>query len=290
MSGTKENQACHEACINFLEREVKDPVVRDKLRPTVAFGCKRVLFLDDWYSLYNKPNVELVTEKPLRITEHGIVSRLPHALSDTDLIDQPVGAYQQKTSEADIEEVEREIDVLIWATGFDMNDSGGHFRIYGKKGMTLSETWKDYPQTYWGMFLLLTRLWEILLNHSIGVAVTEFPNLFLTLGPNSVNYWSNITTICEFQINYHCKILKHIKKQVETSQYALYPNPEVQENFNKWLADNRTTPGTPTFLASNCATYHKVSLNLPGFGLATGSDKTLWLKKLLDAIGCDTDV
>jgi cation diffusion facilitator CzcD-associated flavoprotein CzcO len=149
ISGTEENKACHQACIDFLEREVKDPVLREKLRPTTEFGCKRVLFLDDWYSMYNERNVELVTEKPLRITEYGIVSKLPHALSDEERAAQPVGSYQQKTSEPDVDEVERKVDVLIWATGFDMNDSGGHFQIYGEKGINLSQTWKDYPETYW---------------------------------------------------------------------------------------------------------------------------------------------
>jgi cation diffusion facilitator CzcD-associated flavoprotein CzcO len=151
MSGADKNQAMHEACIQFLEREVKDPIIREKLCPTTEFGCKRVLYLDDWYSMFNQPNVELVTEKPIRITERGIVSKTPHALSAKDLAGQPVGAYEQKSKEPDVEEVEREIDVLIWGTGFDMNDSGGHFQIYGKGGINLSHTWRDYPETYRSM-------------------------------------------------------------------------------------------------------------------------------------------
>jgi cation diffusion facilitator CzcD-associated flavoprotein CzcO len=148
ISGADKNRAMHEACIEFLEREVKDPIVRQKLRPTTEFGCKRVLFLDDWYSMYNQPNVELVTEKPIRITEHGIVSRSPHVLSSKDRAAEPVGSYESRTETEEVEEVEREIDVLIWGTGFNMNDSGGHFQIYGKGGINLSQTWKDYPETY----------------------------------------------------------------------------------------------------------------------------------------------
>lgn len=160
MSGTEQNQAMHKACIDFLEQEVKDPAVKEKLRPSNEFGCKRVLFLDDWYSMYNELNVELVTEKPVRITENSIILKSPRALSAEEQPAQPTGSYQVKTPEKNIdEETELEIDVLIWGTGFDMNDSGGHFQIYGKDGKNLSQTWKDYPKTYWSK-IFLTQLTE----------------------------------------------------------------------------------------------------------------------------------
>ncbi|EXJ66474.1 uncharacterized protein A1O5_10626 [Cladophialophora psammophila CBS 110553] len=235
MEGTKENQTMHEAGIAFLEQEVKDPVVREKLRPRAAFGCKRVLFLDDWYSMFNHANVELITDKPVKLTENAIVTKPTHLTTQTERDKDPDGAYLQKLEELDNSETTREIDVLIWGTGFDMNDSGGHFQIYGINGVNLSKHWGDYPQTYWG------------------VAVTGFPNLFLTLGPNSVNYWSNVTTVAEIQINWHCKMLAHIKHQGALGPYALHPRPDIQDDFNNWLKNNR---GNPTFLTAGCATYH----------------------------------
>ncbi|KAG7418727.1 FAD-binding monooxygenase BOA2 [Fusarium oxysporum f. sp. raphani] len=140
MTGTKKNREMHNACISFLEREVKDPTVREKLRSTSEFGCKRVLFMDDWYSLFNNSNVELITEGPVRITSGAIVSKPPHALDQTDRALDPVGAYLEKAKDGPTEEVLRDIDVLIWGTGFDMNDSGGHFNIFGENGALLSQT------------------------------------------------------------------------------------------------------------------------------------------------------
>ncbi|KAL6246549.1 hypothetical protein RBB50_006787 [Rhinocladiella similis] len=233
--GTPENQAMHDASMAFLDIEVKDPAVREKLRPRAAFGCKRVLFLDDWYSLFNNPNVELITDKPVRLTETGIVSKPTDDMTKEERAEQPTGSYSRRTDAVDHGETTREIDVVIWGTGFDMNDSGGHFQVYGIGGINLSQTWKDYPQTYWG------------------IAVTKFPNFFLVLGPNSVNYWSNVTTVAEIQLNWHCKMLKHIKRQCQTKLYALYPREDVQEQYNHWLKNNR---GSPTFLAPGCATYH----------------------------------
>ncbi|KAE9582483.1 hypothetical protein CGMCC3_g1420 [Colletotrichum fructicola] len=149
MNGTKKNRSMHDACLSFLEREVEDPKTREKLRPKNDFGCKRVLFLDDWYSLFNKNNVELVTEKPIRITATSIVSKTPQSLSDEERAAGPTGSYLETQEEARTGEATREIDVLIWGTGFDMNDSGGHFQIYGEDGKSLSQKWRDYPETYW---------------------------------------------------------------------------------------------------------------------------------------------
>ncbi|RKK65512.1 hypothetical protein BFJ69_g16224 [Fusarium oxysporum] len=140
MTGTKKNREMHNACIPFLEREVKDPTVREKLRSTSEFVCKRVLFMDDWYSLFNNSNVELITEGPVRITSGAIVSKPPHALDQTDRALDPVGAYLEKAKDGPTEEVLHDIDVLIWGTGFDMNDSGGHFNIFGENGALLSQT------------------------------------------------------------------------------------------------------------------------------------------------------
>lgn len=255
MTGTEKNLAMHKSCISFLEREVKDPNIREKLRPTSAFGCKRVLFLDDWYSLFNERNVELVTEKPIRITRGAIVSKPPHALSAIERAQEPVGSYLENEDEIQGHEIHREIDVLIWGTGFDMNDSGGHFKIYGENGVLLSNEWKDNPETYWSKWTFLALSISVLTIS--GVAITGFPNLFLTCGPNSTNYWSNITTVVEIQINWHCKMIKLIKSMTKQGTYVVYPRKDVQKALNDWLRENR---GTPSFLEPECATYHKVRL------------------------------
>lgn len=78
-----------------LERQVKDPNIREKLKSNDNFGCKRPLLLDDYYPVFNEPNVELVTDPVTGLSEHGIISR------------------NAQTSRSD----ERKVDVLIWGTG-----------------------------------------------------------------------------------------------------------------------------------------------------------------------------
>ncbi|KAH7159401.1 hypothetical protein B0J13DRAFT_518869 [Dactylonectria estremocensis] len=121
----------HEACLEFLEEEVKGPIVKENLRPTDEFGCK-------------------LTEKRLRTTENTFIIKSPNTLSVEEQAAEPAGSYQVKTTKQISDgETELEVDVLVWGTGFDMNNLGGHFHIHGKNGKYLSQTWKDYPQTYW---------------------------------------------------------------------------------------------------------------------------------------------
>lgn len=88
--GTNENKGAAAFSRAFLESQVESPEVRRKLTPKDAFGCKRILVLDNWLSMFNKSNVELVTEKPVQFTEKGVVSE---------------------------DGIEREVDVIINGTG-----------------------------------------------------------------------------------------------------------------------------------------------------------------------------
>ena len=58
-----------------------------------------------------------------------------------------------------------ELDVIIIATGFDAMD-GNYTRVNfrGRKGETLKENWKSGPTSY------------------LGMAVADFPNLFMITG------------------------------------------------------------------------------------------------------------
>ena len=59
---------------SFLRREVRDPVVRDKLTPRYAVGCKRPGFHNTYLSTYNRENVSLVTESIDRITPTAVAT------------------------------------------------------------------------------------------------------------------------------------------------------------------------------------------------------------------------
>lgn len=97
-----------------LAREVKDPVVRAKLKPDYKFGCKRVLVSDDFYPAFNRPNVALVTGKIARIEPNGI-----------------------RTADGNLHEA----DVIVFATGFVVADTDNYLRVVGPGGRVLADEW-----------------------------------------------------------------------------------------------------------------------------------------------------
>ncbi|MDT5011603.1 MAG: hypothetical protein QOH57_3220 [Mycobacterium sp.] len=112
----------------FLRREVHDPVVRDKLTPRYAVGCKRPGFHNGYLAAYNRDNVDLVTDPIDKITPSGVA-----------------------TVEGDLHEV----DVLILATGFKVMDVDSlTYEITGRDGLTMSRFWRENRmQAYEGVSL-----------------------------------------------------------------------------------------------------------------------------------------
>ena len=109
-----------------LERiaEVKDPEVRKKLTPDHPFGCKRPLFSDLYYPIFNRDNVKLVTEDIDRITPRGIL-----------------------TSDG----TEHELDTIVYSTGFYTTSYLTAFDVTGRDGVSISDAWHDGAQAYLGI-------------------------------------------------------------------------------------------------------------------------------------------
>ncbi|MDQ2676240.1 MAG: NAD(P)/FAD-dependent oxidoreductase [Actinomycetota bacterium] len=103
------------AGLKNLERQVSDPVKREKLRPTYEFGCKRMLMSNDYYEALDRPNADVVTEP---IAEVG-----PHSITTAD-------------------GTTREADVIIYGTGFDTQAMASSVEIKGEAGQQLAELWQ----------------------------------------------------------------------------------------------------------------------------------------------------
>jgi len=103
---------------------VRDPALRAKLTPKYPFGCKRPLFSNLYYPVFNLPHVELVTDRIERITASGIVTA---------------------------DGTTREIDTLILATGFEVSRYLSAIEVTGRHGRILSDAWNDGAQAYLGV-------------------------------------------------------------------------------------------------------------------------------------------
>ena len=107
-----------------MRRQVKDPVLREKLTPNYRLGCKRVLISNDFYPAMAQENVELETNAIAEIRPDGVV-------------------MQDGTVHA--------ADIIIYGTGFHTTDSFGAVRIVGRDGTDLSQAFSNGLHAYMGM-------------------------------------------------------------------------------------------------------------------------------------------
>jgi cation diffusion facilitator CzcD-associated flavoprotein CzcO len=110
-----------EACRANLETSVRDPDLRERLRPDYRAGCKRLIMSGDFYDAIQAPRAELVTDAIERVEPGGVRTR------DGRL---------------------HELDVLVLATGFKAHAFMRPMEVVGRDGVTLADAWADRPVAY----------------------------------------------------------------------------------------------------------------------------------------------
>jgi len=148
---------------------VRDPETVRKLTPKDLYA-KRPLCDSGYYATYNRPNVELVDVKENPITEIT-----------------PSGIKLQNGDQ-------HELDVLIFATGFDAVD-GNYTKmdILGRGGLAIKDHWKSGPASY------------------LGVANAKFPNMFMVLGPNGP--FTNLPPSIESQVEWISGLIGNVRRR-----------------------------------------------------------------------------
>lgn len=106
-----------------LRTQVRDPALRAKLTPQYRIGCKRILISNDFYPAMTRDNVELVTDRIVAVSEHGV-----------------------RTADGR----ERPVDTIIVGTGFHVTDMPAAGYVFGRDGRSLGDTWQGSPQAYLG--------------------------------------------------------------------------------------------------------------------------------------------
>src|SRR5579862_1272858 len=118
---------------------IKDPELRAKLTPDYNLGCTRIPKSDrNYYEAVQLPNAHIVKGQIERIAPHGVVM-------------------------ADGTEVA--LDVLVYATGFDVHAYMRPMNVTGLNGVTIDDAWQERIYSYGG------------------IALPGFPNLFMLYGP-----------------------------------------------------------------------------------------------------------
>ena len=166
-----------------LHAQVKDPELRAKLTPDYRLGCKRILGSSDYYPALTQPNVEVVTESIRELREGAIVTADGTA---------------------------REVDAIIFGTGFHVTDNPMMAKVRGREGRTLADVWKGSPEAY------------------LGMTVPGFPNGFLIVGPNTGLGNNSIVFMIEAQVRY---VLGALKAMERHGLSTIEVRPEVHAAF-----------------------------------------------------------
>ena len=198
-------KVAQKVALRHLNTQVEDPVLREKLRPRYAMGCKRILPTDEWYPALVKPNVELVTAGIREVRPHSIVSA---------------------------DGTEREVDTIIFGTGFHVSEIPIATRIRDRDGRSLSETWDGSPSAYKGS------------------AVAGYPNLFFLVGPNTGNGHTSIVFVIESQIQYVLGALRALRRNAARTVEV---RPEAQAAYNAEI--DRMTEGT-VWVSGGCKSWY----------------------------------
>ena len=198
-----------------LRDQVKDPELRRKVKPSFALGCKRILMSNDYYPALQQPNVEVVADGIREVTPRGIVSE---------------------------DGSERELDAIIFGTGFRITDMQIGSRVRGRGGLRLEDTWHGSPQAY------------------LGTAIAGFPNLFMIVGPNTGLGHNSMVYMIESQLQY---VIDALRQTSRRGVSAVEVRPEVQRAYNEELQSKM--PGTVWM--SGCASWYIDR---------TGRNTTIW--------------
>jgi len=201
------------ACVANLESHVRDPELRERLRPSYRAACKRLIVSPDFYEAIQKPNAALVTEPIERVEAAGVRTR------DGRL---------------------HELDVLVLATGFQVDSFLRPMKVIGRDGTTLDEAWAERPNAF------------------LSISIPGFPNLFLLNGPNGPVGNFSLIEVAELQFGYILQLVERLRsgerREICATRHAMdaFEAQRVEAakktvwvtGCNSWYLDDRGIPAT----------------------------------------------
>lgn len=198
--GSARHAAREQFCRDYINREFADrPDLRAAVTPTHPFGGKRPVFATTYYPALKEDNVELVPSAVAAVTPTGIV---------------------------DAEGVERKVDVIVMATGFDAASYLARLPVVGRGGRSLQDHWAGEPRAY------------------LGITVPGFPNFFMLYGPGTNG--GEIVSMLEAQAAYAARAVARMRRRGVTS---IEVRPAFEAAWHRWL--QRKVQGTSWTVSRN---------------------------------------
>jgi len=105
---------------------------------------------------------------------------------------------------------EREVDVIVYATGFSATKYLSALDVTGRDGQHIDDAWRDGANAY------------------LGITTAGFPNLFMLYGPNTNN--GSILEMIEHQTSF---VLAHVERMAREGLAWVDVKLEAQAAYNE---------------------------------------------------------
>jgi cation diffusion facilitator CzcD-associated flavoprotein CzcO len=175
-----------------IDETVEDPDTAASLKPWYMIMCKRPCFHNDYLPTFNRPNVHLVDTHGEGITK--ITPRGPE--------------FHGKVYE---------LDVLIYATGFEVQQTGIYNRIVGEHGVDLQDKYAEGIRTL------------------LGIHTHGFPNLFI-MGGYQASFQFNLTDLLQVQGDHIANCIGYVRSH---GYETIDASPEAEEAWVQEVIANR---------------------------------------------------
>jgi cation diffusion facilitator CzcD-associated flavoprotein CzcO len=182
----RSNRSRAKRSLEFLQASLADrPDLLKLATPTFPFEARRTVISDTYYQDLKNPKVELIPHAVTKLTPKGAV---------------------------DASGAEHELDMIVYATGFDAANYLGGFSVKGENGVDLHGTWAGEPEAL------------------LGLMVPGFPNFFMMYGPNTNSV--PLVSFYEAQADFAASL---IAKMARSHARTISVKPAAFRRFNAWL-------------------------------------------------------
>ena len=175
-----------------IDEVVEDPETAESLKPWYMLMCKRPCFHNEYLPTFNLPNVHLVDTKGKGVT----------------LIDEKGPTFDGKTYE---------VDLIIYATGFEVQQTGIYNKIVGEQGLDLTDKYSQGIQTVFGI-------------HTHG-----FPNLFI-MGGYQAPFQFNLTDMLQTQGDHIAACIDYVRSN---GLHSIEPTAAAEQWWVQQVIDHR---------------------------------------------------
>jgi cation diffusion facilitator CzcD-associated flavoprotein CzcO len=185
-TGSEQQQAREAVCRRYIGKVFADrPDLAAAVTPSYPYPGKRPIFATTFYPALKQENVELVPKAVASVTASGLV---------------------------DVDGVERPVDAIVMATGFQPANYLARLPISGRDGRTLAEHWAGEPHAY------------------LGITVPGFPNFYMLYGPGTNG--GDIVSMLEAQAKFAVRAIKRMRRERVS---AIEVRPSSDRRWYRWL-------------------------------------------------------